>query len=35
MLTAKEAARQIVAGVVEKEKIWAINVDDEYHEEKT
>jgi len=34
MLTAKEAARQIVAGVVEKEKIWAINVDDEYHEER-
>ncbi len=34
MLTAREAARQIVAGVVDKASIWGINVDDEYHEEK-
>lgn len=34
MLTAREAARQIVAGEVDKARIWAINVDDEYHEEK-
>lgn len=33
MLTAKEAARQIAAGVVDKATIWGINVDDEYHEE--
>lgn len=33
MLTAKEAARQIVAGQVDKAAIWGINVDDEYHEE--
>ena len=34
MLTAKEAARQIAAGTVDKAAIWGINVDDEYHEEK-
>lgn len=34
MLTAREAARQIVTGEVDKARIWAINVDDEYHEEK-
>lgn len=34
MLTAKEAARQIAAGLVDKAAIWNINVDDEYHEEK-
>ena len=33
MLTAKEAARQVAAGEVDKSRIWAINVDDEYHEE--
>jgi len=33
MLTAKEAARQIVSGQVDKAAIWGINVDDEYHEE--
>jgi protoporphyrinogen oxidase len=32
MLTAKEAARQIAAGEVDKGAIWGINVDDEYHE---
>ena len=35
MLTAKEAARQIVTGQVDKAAIWGINVDDEYHEEKS
>lgn len=34
MLTAREAARQIASGEVDKARIWAINVDDEYHEEK-
>ena len=34
MLTAKEAARQIASGQVDKAAIWGINVDDEYHEEK-
>ena len=33
MLTAKEAARQIASGQVDKAAIWSINVDDEYHEE--
>jgi protoporphyrinogen oxidase len=34
MLTAREAARQVASGEVDKARIWAINVDDEYHEEK-
>ncbi len=34
MLTAKEAADQIVSGKVDKDRIWRINVDDDYHEEK-
>ncbi len=33
MLTAKEAAEQIVSGRVNKSKIWNINVGDDYHEE--
>jgi len=33
MLTAKEAADQIVSGELNKSRLWAINVDDEYHEE--
>jgi protoporphyrinogen oxidase len=33
MLTANEAADQIVSGVINKDKIWSINIDDEYHEE--
>ena len=33
MLTAKEAADQIASGKVDKSRLWAINVDDEYHEE--
>jgi len=34
MLTAKEAADQIASGRTDKNAIWQINVDDEYHEEK-
>jgi protoporphyrinogen oxidase len=34
MLTAKEAAEQISSGCVCKKRIWEINIDDEYHEEK-
>ena len=34
MLTAKEAADQIVLGKVDKDRIWRINVDDDYHEQK-
>lgn len=34
MLTAKEAAEQIVSGQVDKNKIWQINVGDDYHEQK-
>lgn len=34
MLTAKLAADAIVSGVTDKSAIWAVNVDDEYHEEK-
>ncbi|MCC4588270.1 NAD(P)/FAD-dependent oxidoreductase [Xanthomonas melonis] len=33
MLTAKEAAEQILTGNVDKNRLWSINVDDEYHEE--
>jgi protoporphyrinogen oxidase len=35
MLTAKLAAEDIVAGNISKKKIWEVNVDDEYHEEKS
>lgn len=35
MLTAKEAADQIISGRIDKARLWAINVDDEYHEEKS
>ena len=34
MLTAKEAAQQIISGRVNKDLIWKINVGDDYHEEK-
>lgn len=34
MLTAKEAAAQIVSGETDKSKIWGINIDDDYHEQK-
>jgi protoporphyrinogen oxidase len=34
MLTAKEAANQIASGRVDKSKIWSINIDDEYHEDR-
>jgi protoporphyrinogen oxidase len=33
MLTAKEAVEQIITGANEKNKIWSINIGDEYHEE--
>ena len=34
MLTAKAAADQIINNEIDKSKIWEINIDDEYHEEK-
>jgi protoporphyrinogen oxidase len=34
MLTAKTAVDSIASGRVDKDAIWGINVDDEYHEEK-
>ncbi|WP_310448498.1 NAD(P)/FAD-dependent oxidoreductase [Thiobacillus sp.] len=34
MLTAKLAVDNILAGVTNKANIWAVNVDDDYHEEK-
>ena len=33
MLTAKEAAKQIISGDIDKSRIWSINIDDDYHEE--
>jgi protoporphyrinogen oxidase len=33
MLTAKLAVDNIVAGIVTKENIWSVNIDDDYHEE--
>jgi protoporphyrinogen oxidase len=33
MLTAKRAVEAILAGQRDKEAIWAINVDDDYHED--
>lgn len=33
MLTAKLAVENILAGVASKDNIWAVNVDDDYHEE--
>lgn len=35
MLTARLAAEDIIAGNLSKQAIWEINVDDEYHEEKS
>ena len=35
MLTAKEAANQIVSGKIDKDRIWSINVGDDYHEAVT
>lgn len=35
MLTAKLAAEAIITGKADKQAIWDVNVDDEYHEEKT
>jgi len=34
MLTARYAAEAIVTGHVDRDKIWDVNVDDDYHEEK-
>ena len=34
MLSAKRAAEAILAGSADKGPIWAVNIDDEYHEEK-
>ena len=34
MLSAKRAVEAIVAGSTDKSAIWAVNIDDEYHEEK-
>jgi hypothetical protein len=34
MLTARCAAEAIVAGSEDKAPLWAINIDDDYHEEK-
>jgi hypothetical protein len=35
MLTAMVAVDNIIAGITSKENIWAINTEQEYHEEKT
>ena len=35
MLTAKKAVELILAGRTEKQEIWDINIDDEYHEEQS
>ncbi|HEY6967237.1 MAG TPA: NAD(P)/FAD-dependent oxidoreductase [Burkholderiales bacterium] len=35
MLSAKKAVEAILAGSADKSAIWAVNIDDEYHEEKT
>jgi Protoporphyrinogen oxidase len=35
MLTAKMAVDNIIAGKTDKSAIWAVNIDDEYHEEKS
>jgi protoporphyrinogen oxidase len=35
MLSAKKAVEAILAGSADKGAIWAVNIDDEYHEEKT
>lgn len=34
MLTARYAAEAIVTGHIDRDKIWDVNVDDDYHEEK-
>ena len=35
MLSAKKAVEAILAGSADKSAIWAVNIDDDYHEEKT
>ena len=34
MLTARYAAEAIISGEIDRDKIWEVNVDDDYHEEK-
>lgn len=34
MLTARYSAQAIISGQVDREKIWGVNVDDDYHEKK-
>lgn len=34
MLTAKEAVRLIVSGEHDKSRLWNINTEEEYHEQK-
>ena len=34
MLTARYSAEAIISGVTDRDKIWDVNVDDDYHEEK-
>ena len=34
MLTARIAAEAIIAGAQDKTQLWAVNIDDDYHEEK-
>ena len=35
MLSAKKAVEAVLAGSADKSAIWAVNIDDDYHEEKT
>lgn len=35
MVTAMEAAQNIIRGVTDKSNVWSVNTDQEYHEEKT
>ncbi len=34
MMTARYAAEAVIAGVQDKTQLWAVNIDDDYHEEK-
>jgi protoporphyrinogen oxidase len=34
MLTARYAAEAVLTGVQDKAPLWAVNIDDDYHEEK-
>jgi hypothetical protein len=35
MLTAMEAVKNIEKGVVDKENVWSVNTESEYHEAKS